>query len=457
MSMANLTAGHAGPQQPGRQWQPMLTRKEAARIGISSDEYDHAYEYARMTVDGHQSLGTPRGLWEPTLIQNESMAAPFAAAGEQELASRLETEADPALGRCNDLIENARANLDEITEHAPPIVAPESGANYSAPGAVERVGEHDMKIKRHEAEGKHHHGRVGPVLKRVAACAPWLEAAGFLTFVTYYLNVPLLEPWQDWLGWSFALTVVVVIIIGQTWLVRHAASSHNHAREARADGNRLEAEKGFTRRNRYLAATAVTAVAITGGMIWRGTAALGSASFDTTALMIFLATVTGLLLPTLTYLVIALDGSRVSRERDSLAADLDRDLDAYLALVDNMRRDLAEVAEVGEMLRNQTFPDICTTTQEVIDGVYRPHGVVRLLIGGLSAEPPAKTTKTIGQRADGSVHGYIGTSIPGTGQVNLDPLFDRYSHLVKLENQRTSLLAQVDALPPHPWGMSRTT
>ena len=77
---------------------------------------------------------------------------------------------------------------------------------------------------------------------------------GFLTFVTYYLNVPLLEPWQDWLGWSFAATVVVVIILGQTWLVRHAARSHNHAREVHVNGHRHEAERGFRRRNWYLVA-----------------------------------------------------------------------------------------------------------------------------------------------------------------------------------------------------------
>ena len=455
MSVAHITTDRSGPEEPSQHWQPALTQKEAARIGISKDQYEQAYLYARMAVED-QILGTPRDRWEPTPNQNDPLAAPFISDGEQELASRLEAEADPALDKSQSLIENVKEDLDKITEDAQPITSQENGENYSAAEAVERVAQYDMKIRRDGAAGMHHHGRASLVLQRVASWAPWVEAVGFLTFVDYYLNVPLLQPSQDWLGWSFAATVVVVIIVGQTWLVRHAGTSHNHAREARADGNRYEAEQGFTRRNRYLVSTAVTAVAVTSGMIWRGTAALGNASFGTTALMIFVAAVTGLLLPTLTYLGIALDGSTVSRDRDGLAADLDDDLGDYLETLDNSRRDLAGVAEIGDTLEDKTFPDICNATQEAVDAVYDLYGRVRLLIGGLSAEPPPKTTKTIGKDAEGNFHGYIGTSIPGARKVNLGPLFDRYHRLVNIESRRAGLLARVDALPPHPWGNSRT-
>ena len=108
---------------------------------------------------------------------------------------------------------------------------------------MELVGQHDDTIERDGADGKHHH-RVPALFQRLATWAPGLEAVGFLTFVTYYLNVPLFEPWQDWLGWSFAVVVVVVIILGQTWLVRHAGRSHNHAREDDVDGHRHEAARG---------------------------------------------------------------------------------------------------------------------------------------------------------------------------------------------------------------------
>jgi len=456
MSMAHATTDRGGPEEPGLPWQPALTQKEAARIGTPKEEYEQAYLYARVTAEEHQTLRTPRDRWEPTLSVNDRLATPFIADGDQELASRLEAEADPSLDKSQGLIENVRANLDENTERTEPIISQETGAHYSPAGAVERVEQYKSKIGRDEAAGKHHHRRASELFQRLAAWAPWVEAAGFLTFVDYYLNVPLLQPWQDWLGWSFAATVVVVIIVGQTWLVRHAAESHNHAREARADGNRGPAEQGFTRRNRYLGATLVTAVAITSGMIWRGTAALAGASFGTTALMIFVAAVTGLLLPTLIYLGIALDGSTESRDRDGLAADLDDDLDEYLANIDDSRRDLAEVAEIRDTLRDKTFPDICNTTQEAVDAVYDLYSTVRLLIGGLSADPPTKAPKTIGQDADGNIRGYIGTSIPGTRKVNLDPLFDRWNRLTGIEKQQTDLLTRVDDLPPHPWGKSRT-
>lgn len=439
-----------------RTWEPALTPRDAAALEIYEEEYEAAIVYARMTVKEHQGLGTGREHWEPMPNHNGSLATPFIEDGELELASRLENEADPALDKAQGLIGNVKANLDEITERTRPIASRESGTNYSVADAVERVAEHDARIEQDVAAGRHHHRRVSVLLQRLATFAPWVEAVGFLTFITYYLNVPLLQPWQDWLGWSFGATVVVVIIVGQTWLVRHAAKSHNHAREARAEGHLREAGQGFRRRNRYLALTAVTAFAITSGMIWRGTAALGSASFGTTIVMVFVAAVTGLLLPTLAYLGIALDGSTVSRERDGLAADLEDDLDAYSEAISDSRRDLDDATEITGTLKNKTFPDICNTTQEAVDAVYRRYGTVRLLIGGLSADPPSRTTRTINRDAAGNVTGYIGTSIPGSGRVNLGPFFDRQRRLDEIETQQTSLLGRIDNLRPHPWSTSRT-
>jgi hypothetical protein len=440
--------------RPVGHWEPALAPREAAMLEIPRREYESAVLFARMAIEEHKQLGTARDQWEPTRILNHHLADPFITDGEQELASRLEKEADLVLDRAQDLIEDVKGYLDEIATDARPISTPESGSNYSVAAAVERVGEHDVTIERDEAYGKHHHRRASTLLQRLATWAPWLEAVGFLTFVTYYLNVPLLEPWRDWLGWSFAMVVVVGIILGQTCLARQAAKSHNHAREDHVDGHRHEAGQGFRKRNWYLAETAVTAVTVTGGMIWRGTATLANASIGVTALIIFAATVTGLLLPTLAYLGIALDGSKISRERDSLAANLDDDLDDYLEIISDSRRSLAGVAEIGDTLRNKTFPDICHAAQETVDDVYGFYSTVRLLIGGLAADPPPKTSKSVERGGARDISGYIGTSIPGAGTVNLDPLFDRQRRLDEIEAQRASLLNRIVALPTHPWGKS---
>jgi len=449
MSVANVTSG-----QTGDRWEPAITPKEARVLEIPGNEYDQAALFARMAVGEHKRLGTPRGQWEPTPIVNDKMAAPFIADGQHVLGARLEKEADPALDKSQGLVENVNEALDGITEGTRPISTAESGANYSVSEAVDVVALHDETIELDGANGLHYHRRVAILFQLLATWAPWLEAVGFLTFVTYYLNVPLWEPWQDWLGWSFAAVVVVVIILGQTWLVRHAGKSHNLAREIYINDHRIEGEREFKIRNRYIAGTSVTAVAITGGMIWRGTAALGDASIGTTALMIFIAAVTGLLLPTLAYLCIAFDGSKISRERDGLVAELDDDLEAYLETISASRRDLAEVDEIGRTLKNKTFPDICHATQETVDGVYGFYTTVRLLIGGLKADPPTRTTKTVSVDPAGNITGSIGISIPGTGTVNLDPLFDRQRRLDEIGSQRVSLLNRIDNVPPHPWSKS---
>jgi hypothetical protein len=454
MTVANVAMGHTGP---GEQWYSALTLRQALKVGFSRDEYESASQYARMAVKEHRDLGTARSAWEPTSNLNDVIAAPYIGNGEQELARRLESEADPELDACHGLIENVRAGLDEVAQDAQPIAAEEAGVTYSVPEAVDRVHLHNDTIEWDKAAGKHHHRRASALLKRLAAWAPWVEAVGFATFITYYLNVPIVKPWTDLLGWTFGASVVVVIIIGQTWLVRHAAEDHNHARETHANEQWHPAEAASARRNKYLALTAATAVAITAGMIGRAVATLSDASFETLAVMVFVAIVTGLLLPTLAYLGVAMDGSKISRERDSLVAELDDDLARYQETISNGQRDLARAAMIGATLKDKTFLDICDTTQEAVDEVYEFYGKVRLLIGSLSADPPAKKSKTLTCDASNNiVDGCIGTSIPGARTVNLSPLCGRAHRLAEMELQVADLLGRIDALPSHPWGQPRT-
>jgi hypothetical protein len=213
----------------------------------------------------------------------------------------------------------------------------------------------------------------------------------------------------------------------------------------------------MTNRTRYLLGTAVVALAITSGMVLRGIAALGDASLQTTAVMVFLAIVCGLLMPTLAYLARALDGSTISRQRDELAVALDDDLDQYQADVEDSNRTAQGVAEQYETLSRKVFPDICNTVQERVNQVHTPYTNARLMIGGLTGEPPTRPSRSIRREDDGTFTGEISTGIPGARTVNLLPLFDRVSRLQALKQQRDDLQEQLDQLPPHPWAKSRTT
>lgn len=458
MSITTTDTDNVSIPGPNKPFKPALTQNEAAQIGYTKDEFGEAEQYVRMITEDHQSLRTPRDQWEPKPIQGEHLAAPYIEDGEQELAGRLETEVDPMLDSMQACISNVKANLDDLAAKREPIITPESGTAHSAREATDLVGTHDAKIERDETESKHHHRRAPYWLKKIAPWAPWLELAGFLFFVAYFLNVPLLRPWVDFGAWTLSVAIVVSTILGQTWLIHHAAKGHNHGREAFAEGNRQEGEQAFNRRNWFLIGSMCTATtAITIGLVLRGTTTLGDAGLGTILFMIFVAIIAGFIMPAMAYLAIALDGSKISRERDSLAKDLDEDLEAHSTTIEDSQSDLAAVDDNSDTLKKKVFPGICQGIQEVVDGAYRPYGLVRLIIGGLAREPLTKTAPTITYNGDRAVGGFIGTSIPGARSVNLGPLFDRGARLSDLEKQRRELLTQLRAIPTHPWGTSRTT
>lgn len=436
---------------PRPNWEPALTRKEAVLIGIGARDYDEALVLARQCAVEHRNAGTPRHLWEPTRNQNAILVEPLVHDGELELNAMLEDDVDPVLDDVQETLDRVHANVDEVQGPSEPIIT-EGGSNYTRAEAVQLVRWHDLRIEQDDRVGRHHHRRAHRALMVTGKVAPWIEALGFLAFMTYYLNVPLLRPWLDLLGWTLAVTIVAFSILGQTWLVHHAATDHNRGREVYVDGHRPEGERAYTHRNRFLVGAAIVAGGITCGMIWRGLAALGDAELGTTIIMVFLATVAGVLMPTLAYLGTALDGSSASRERDDLAVALDDDLADYLETIESAKRDLILVAESRDLLMGKVFPTLCDAVQEQVDGVYRIHGIIRLLVGGLSGEPLQPTAKTFETDEHRVTRGQIGTSLPGARVVDLGPLVDRVRRLTALDDRRGELLEWIQNLPEHPWG-----
>lgn len=441
-----------------KQWQPTTTEKEAVKRGlVPKNIYSTVTQWARMVVEYHQALYTPRSLWEPTAMHTDLLVAPYIEDGESELADRLASEVDPLLDDAQEGLAATKARLDAAEQHPHPVITPESGSIYTGAEAVQTVDAANIEIESDFQAGKAHHRPTNETVKRIGRWAPWMEAAGLLGFLAFFMNVPLLRPWDDWLGFTLAVAIVVVTIMGQSRMVHHAAENHNHAREAAANNNRHQAEAAYTRRNRYLAAVAVISVCITAGMLLRGTALLGDASIGVTIVLVFLAALTGLLMPTIAYLAIALDGSRVSRERDSLAADLDMDFTEQSDLKDASQASLEFVTDTKALLMQKVFPDICTTVQARVDGAHTPYNFGRIQIGGLAADPPARTRRTLRQDLDGAPQGEISTGIPGARALDLLPLFDRLNRVHALDTERAELAKRLNEIPAHPWAKSSNT
>lgn len=433
-------------------WQPTYTRREAVKAGlIAKPHFERIMLWCRMVVGHHLAAGTPRSHWEPTSTHVEQFVGRYLALGQNDLRLRLAFNVDPRLDQMQSALNRAGESLQRAAELPGSLCTPETRLTYSGSDAVRIVEEKDRKIEADVLVGKAHHRRTGRTLMTVGRWAPWIEAVGFLAFVTYYLNVPLLSPWDDWLGWTFAVSVVAFVILGQTWLVHHAAVNHNHGREEVAEENRHEADAARTRRNWYLAAGGVVASAITSGMILRGTVALGEARIGTTAVMVFLAAVTGLLMPTLAYLAVALDGSRLSRERDGLAEGLDEDLDEHVVYRNETKQELAFAADVKAEILHKVLPETCAAAKRIVEPAYAHYNFARIQIGRLTADPPGPGRAQTAQAAGGGWSREVSTGVPGARAIDMSPLQDRVDRLSALDRQRADLQAKLDALPRHPW------
>jgi hypothetical protein len=437
-----------------RSWSETYTRNETLRSGIANKEtYDEVHPQVRAIVEEHRAIGTPRQLWEPTQNHIRIMTERYVRDARLLLDECLEQQVDPVLDAGQAALDRAGQAVEEASRLPGTVVTPESGSSFSVADAVNLHEAESVKIEIDISDGKAHHRRTGSLLRAAGRAAPWLEASGFIAFVGFYLNVPILQPWVDFFGWSFSFSVVLVIIVGQTRLVDEAARSHNHAREQVAEGNRHEAERGFLRRNRYLYISSFAALAITSGMIMRGLLSIGPAQeFYTVDVLIFLAVLTGLLMPMLSYLAIALDGSKVSRERDSIARQLDADLDAQMALKDAAAKELDSYREGRATVQEKHFLNICNAVQAAVDEAHLPYNFCRIQIGALEAPPPAPSQRFV-RLEDGLERGYISSGLSGAEPVDLLPMMDRISRIVALNDRHDQYLGQLYSIPVHPWAM----
>ncbi|TCC56522.1 hypothetical protein E0H73_33135 [Kribbella pittospori] len=435
---------------------PQYTRREAVRAGLCTKaEYVIAATYYEYVVRNHRTAGTPPNEWEPQAVVGRQLSAPYERDAHDLLVMRLKNQADPGLDAIDRLCDDIQTTIDAAGKLPEDVSTPETNKVYSGRAAAARVEQLTDRVEADRADGYRHHDRAPAWLRFISHVAPWAEALGFLAFLTYYLNVPIVSPWRDWMGWTFSLILVVYIMLGQTWLVDHAARAHNHAREVQADGQKHQAEISRRHRLGYLLVTAAIAIGITTALIERGLDTLGRAETAVTVVMVMLAITTGLLMPTLAFLGKALDGSKVSRERDALSDDLDADRERYDVLVDEAESDLAVARSLDRELVEKVVPAILRDVQNVVDEAWAPYNFLRLQLGGLSNAPIHNSTATEVELATGSrTRPPLYNGIPGAEPVSLQPVIDRDSQLAALRVRLEELTLRLRQLPPHPWDHS---
>jgi hypothetical protein len=148
-------------------------------------------------------------------------------------------------------------------------------------------------------------------------------------------------------------------------------------------------------------------------------------------------------MPTLTYIAIAFDGSPISRERDELTMHLDIDKATHDAMTSTARRSLNTADNSDSTLTRKTMPAICDAVQSELCAARHPYSVLRLLLG----LPDAPTAGRDPARPD-----RLTTGIPGTDEVDLQPLRDRARQVQLLRGDRKMLTEALATIPAHPWG-----
>lgn len=429
---------------------PIYTKREAVKAGLcTKDMFDRVAPYVDQTFHYYAGSGTPRAQWTPRPVSRQGLANPHIREAEGVLDDRLAKEVDPRLDALDQQVEAIKLLLDERREYPSDVSTVESEKRLSAADATALHGRHGDKVDRDRAEGAHHHNRPPGWVRRAGQWAPFGEAAGLMTFGSYVMNVDWLRPWDDPLGFTFALVIVLVLTGLQAWTVHHAATAHNQMREAEFEGQNHVAEDRRRARNLYGAAAGVLALGITGAMVERGlTAASGLEPADT-VLIVVLALLTGLGLPVLAFFATAFDGSKVSREMHGLAEDLDADRQDVADLDASIEEEFTSAETVVAALVEDTLPSITQEVQRTAEAARDDLLFLHLQIGVDATIPPAEGV-SIDQTEDRLV-GRISSGVPGADEVNLEPTWDRMARLHQTRERLRELRGQFDALPAHPW------
>lgn len=421
---------------------PTFTQSEASRYRLADKE-------TYVTTLPLWQLGVAQGCGqgiEPTHVVTNKLVARYQPAVLKQLEADARRQIDPVLAKIDDRCHTITANGQELEQRDPKLTSPETGIQYSEAEAVDQVHALDAKIAADEDHGLRHHRRVARWLRWIGKFIPYVEAIGMILFAASALNVDFFDPLENPLGWSVAVVIVGVVLFAQPRFVEKSATAFNHRREAIADHQSAAAEAATKSMTVNIVLTAVFASFVTGGLVERFLAVNFTTDPIVITLMVGLCLLAGIGMPLLAWYSIAFDGSRHSRERDHLAAELDRGLEVDTGL----RAGAALLYEQNQAdavtLAEHTVPSILRSTDLILDKARSAYAFLRIQLGGLPDNPPY-TNPNLPTRNPW----ILDTGIPGASTINGTPIADRSKRLTALLASQREAMQRINSLPPHPW------
>lgn len=426
---------------------PTFTLSEALRGKLTDrDTYKLTLPLHRMALTAMPANGSP---CEPSEQVTNKLVAHYGAPIHRYLGAVSRRRLDPVIKTIEHKTSHIDMNLQILEAWDRKVRGEEAGVGYTEPEAVDHVARGNLRVSADEDQGMRHHRPVGLVLRWAGRLAPYLETAGIAVFAMFALNVEPLDPGANPMGWTLALVMVAVVLFGQPRFVERAAQGWNRRREAINEQQPVPTEQASHQLVSNGVVASLFALFITGGLVERYLATGDATDTVVYILMLFACGLTGLGMPLLDFIATAWDGSSVSRERDSLVAQLDANFVEYEGLRHGALALSRECDTLTAHARDHVVPEIVRGAEEIMAPVHDAYAWLRIQIGGLTAKPPYDRDPCL-DTSDPLAPSFD-TGIPGAPPLVLTALADRNTRLVNVNVRREEAMEGLAQVADHPW------
>jgi hypothetical protein len=363
--------------------QPLVTGREARRLGFSRSDYNAAVSVFHGACGAHQSGG---GVGLPSAdrpLDDEVLMREAMASANTVISQGCEDNLDPLIAEVETSLEaTARAieELDRWDERT--VTTTDDSTRYRLPSAGEEVGHLDERVLCDRLAGLRHHERIGPVLRHVSRWLLPLDIAALAVFFGTAVNVDLTHPWLDPVAGLTVLFVVLAAVLGQMNATIRAADAFNERRQAMAEGRRGDAELSNRTLIRWTAITGVATCTLVTLLVYRVLTIAGSGvNVPGLVVLTSFAAAAGLAAPMIKFIAIGFDGSTHSRRRDGINSALGQHDAARFETIDIASSCLHRIDAAKHTYQFLQRRMILDQANDALAGGHRRVQLLRLMLG----------------------------------------------------------------------------